>query len=478
MLDSVLLLLSAAAGILLVPAFVALLGVEKHRHLAQSQERSRRARVAAAATLVGLGALGIAAALGADAVPALAVAVVLSVSVLVWSPLSSSWAVRGVAVWALLVTGVLAFLGWLLQQIWVSSMSAGERIASVAGWLLLLLAVSRLQHYVRPVIGAQAGLVPGAAVAQQIPTLRPVLSLAALLAAIGLFVAVTAEDTGPADEGQSPEAGLTAGSQTIAGTSSIRPSSAATGSRTPNGARSKKPGGTSAEVTRTQGPGAATAGGDAAGGVGVNVVAGASAVRPGSVVAPGASCPTTGPAKAPDGRAEGGKVRPGSGTGSDGDGTKTAVPSSEGPSQSPAQTPATGEGTAAPTTTSPQPADSRGPAWAPPPRSPEPVPGLVRNPHAKPSPVVTAIGRSLGHHNAESHWPSSAKTLGAGVGRGGPPAAFPGRTKTFVPSERVSLWVKPDPIEPVDDKTYGYEKEKPNRPWGAPSPGHGRPSAS
>ena len=122
-----LLLLTVSAVILLVPAFVGLLGVEKHRHLAQSEDSGRWARVAVAATVVGLAALATAAVLGADAVPALAVAVVLSVSVLVWAPLSRSWAVRGVVVWALLVMAVLGFMAWLAQQIWVSSLSPAER---------------------------------------------------------------------------------------------------------------------------------------------------------------------------------------------------------------------------------------------------------------------------------------------------------------------------------------------------------------
>ena len=52
MLDSVLLLLTVSAVILLVPAFVGLLGVEKHRHLAQSEDSGRWARVAVAATAV------------------------------------------------------------------------------------------------------------------------------------------------------------------------------------------------------------------------------------------------------------------------------------------------------------------------------------------------------------------------------------------------------------------------------------------
>ena len=51
------------------------------------------------------------------------VAVVLAGSVLAWAPLSSSWAVRGVVMWALLVTGAIGFIGSLVQQLVASSMS-------------------------------------------------------------------------------------------------------------------------------------------------------------------------------------------------------------------------------------------------------------------------------------------------------------------------------------------------------------------
>lgn len=458
MLDSVLLLLSVTAGILLVPAFAALLGVEKHRHLAESQDSTRRARVAVAATLVGLGALGIAAILDADPVPALAVAVVLSVAVLVWSPLSTSWAVRGVVVWAILVTAVLAFLGWLLQEIWVSSLSAGERVVSLAGWSLLLLAVMRVQHYVRPVIGAQAGLVPGVAVAQHVPILRPVLALTALVAASGVVVAVTVEDTGPADEGRSPQAGLTGRSQTVTGPTATQPTPALTPSATPSATRTVGPG--------VGGGGGAGGGAGAGGGVttvgdlGGDIVAGVSLVRPAAdLVPPGKSCPTTGPAK------------PGGGVGKGG-GTK--APSAGGTPKGPRPTKQPGgQGTKAPATprpSSPVPV----PGTLPPPSS-EPAPPLVTNPDAEPSPVVTAIGRSLGHRQDKEHRPSHVRLPGWGR-HNDLPTVYP---TPVLPQPVEPAEAPPEPVpvaEPTDDKTYGYEKEKPNRPDGAPSPGHGRPT--
>ncbi len=460
-----LLLLTVSAVILLVPAFVGLLGVEKHRHLAQSEDSGRWARVAVAATVVGLAALATAAVLGADAVPALAVAVVLAVSVLVWAPLSRSWAVRGVVVWALLVMAVLGFMAWLAQQIWVSSLSTTERVVSVAGWLLLLLAVTRVQHYVRPVIGAQAGLVPGEAVAQHIPILRPVLSLVALLAASGVVVAVTTDDTGPAGEGQSPQAGLTGSTGGTTGAPTVGPTLSASPTTTPS-------------ATRTGGP--TTAGGgvtDALWDGDEDVVAGVSLVRPAAtIVPPGASCPTTGPA------APGGVEAPA--------GPSKTVVAQPRPTTKPTTKPATGrtpkgpKPSGAPATSGPlpsHPGTAPAPGVGEPTRTARPAPPLVTNPDAQPSAVVTEIARSLGFQKEKPNRPASAPAPAAGrpdhahtpvLPDPGPPATLPPYPITPLPLPPAP----PEPV-PVDDKTYGYEKEKPNRPEGAPSPGHGRPTA-
>lgn len=467
-----LLLLTVSAVILLVPAFVGLLGVEKHRHLAQSEDSGRRARVAVAATLVGLAALATAAVLGADAVPALAVAVVLAVSVLVWAPLSRSWAVRGVVVWALLVMAVLGFMAWFAQQIWVSSLSTAERVVSVAGWLLLLLAVTRVQHYVRPVIGAQAGLVPGEAVAQHIPILRPVLSLVALLAASGVVVAVTTDDTGPAGERRSPQAGLTSSTDGTTGA----PTAGATLSAPPT---------TTPSATRTGG--ATTAGGgvtDALWDGEEDVVAGVSMVRPAAIVPPGASCPTTGPAvpggvEAPAGPSKTVVAQPRPST------KPTTKPSSK-PTTKPGtgRTPKGPRPSGAPATSEPlpsQPGTAPAPGGGEPTRTARPAPPLVTNPDAQPSSVVTEIARSLGFEKEKPNRPASAPL----PARGRPDHAHtpvlpdPGPPPTLPPHPVTPLPLPPAPPEPlpVDDKTYGYEKEKPNRPEDAPSPGHGRPTA-
>jgi hypothetical protein len=456
-------MLTVSAAVLLVPAFAALLGVERHRHLAQSEDSTRRARVAVAATLVGLAALATTALLDADPVPALAVAVVLAISVLVWSPLSRSWAVRGVVVWALLVSGVLGFMAWLAQQIWVTTLSAGERLVSVAGWLLLLLAITRVQHYVRPVIGAQAGLVPGEAVAQHIPILRPVLSLVALLAASGVVVAVTTDDDGPAGDDRSPQAGLTGSFGTTGEPGPAGPTLSASPTTTPS-------------ATRTGGP--TTEGGGttnvlfAGGG---DVVAGVSVERPAAaIVPPGASCPTTGPAD-PGGVVAPSKslgARPQPGARPDAGRTPKAPKPSGG---------------AAPSTSKPEPMPGAKPVPRPPGSTPAPDPGepLITNPDAVPSPVVTEIARSLGFDKDKPNRPSKAPAPAAGRPDHAhtpvlPASESPTQQPTIYPTTPVPVPPASAPPEPVplDDKTYGYEKEKPNRPSGAPSPGHGRPSAS
>jgi hypothetical protein len=226
-LDSALWLLTMTAVVLLVPACAALLGVERHRHLAPSEDTSRRVRLVVAATLVGLAALGVSALLDAEPLTAVVVAVVLAGSVLAWAQMSSTWAVRGVVMWALLVTGAVAFLAWLAQQMASSDMDAAQLVVAAAAGLLLVLVLSRGQRYVRASIGAHAGLESGSGRAP-LPVLRPLGTLVALLAAGGVVVAV-AED-GPGTPGPDPQAGgsgtgtVTEGSPSGGSTSSAPPS--------------------------------------------------------------------------------------------------------------------------------------------------------------------------------------------------------------------------------------------------------------
>jgi len=110
---------------------------------------------------------------------------------------------------------------------------------------------------------------------------------------------------------------------------------------------------------------------------------------------------------------------------------------------------------------------------------------LITNPDAMPSPVATEIARSLGFDKAKPNRPATAPAPAAGRPDHAktpvlPASASPTRQPTIYPETPLPVPPADDPPDPVplDDKTYGYEKEKPNRPAGAPSPGHGRPSAS
>jgi hypothetical protein len=95
--------------------------------------------------------------------------------------------------------------------------------------------------------------------------------------------------------------------------------------------------------------------------------------------------------------------------------------------------------------------------------------------------VVTEIARSLGFQKEKPNRPASAPAPAAGRPDHAhtPVLPDPGPPSTLPPYPITPLPLPPAPPEPqpVDDKTYGYEKEKPNRPEGAPSPGHGRPTA-
>ncbi|MGH3363957.1 MAG: hypothetical protein ACRDOW_04445, partial [Nocardioidaceae bacterium] len=223
MFDSVLWLLTLTAVVLLVPAFAALLGVERRRHVAPAEDSTRRQRLVLAAIIVALGALAVAALLNADPVPATLVAVVLAGSVLAWAPLSSSWAVRGVVMWALLVTGAIGFIGSLVQQLVASSMSLTEVLVTSGVGVVLLFALARGQRYVREGITAQAGLQTGLEGRPPVPVLRPLVSLAVLLAASGVVVAVTNNGTEPT--GRGPQAGVSA---TSAQTTNVPTTSAPT----------------------------------------------------------------------------------------------------------------------------------------------------------------------------------------------------------------------------------------------------------
>lgn len=442
--DSVLWLLTLTAVVLLVPAFAALLGVERRRHVAPAEDSTRRQRLVLAAIIVALGALAVAALLNADPVPATVVAVVLAGSVLAWAPLSSSWAVRGVVMWALLVTGAVGFIGSLVQQLVASSMSLTEVLVTSGVGVVLLFALARGQRYVREGITAQAGLQTGFEGRPPVPVLRPLVSLAVLLAASGVVVAVTNNGTEPS--GRGPQAGVSATSaQTTTVPTTSAPTAAPSTGRTPTiGPSITGPSAVDAGY-------GAVAGRDRPRGTDGSAAPGGGSV-PGSPLTggvrhqSGAVGGAPGPGRAPTAVAPAGTRTPAAGSGGTGSGGR---PGTTAPRPEPA-----------PVTTARAPGAPTPHPWTPAPAPAEPT-------------------KVLGYAKEKPHRPLGAPTPGRGRLERSDAWIVPAPAPAVAPSP----WVPPpvsvpqyEPRGPVyrPTKLPGYAKGKPNRPAGAPPPGHWR----
>ncbi|HSJ19156.1 MAG TPA: hypothetical protein VK964_01155 [Nocardioidaceae bacterium] len=475
MLGSALALLAVTAAALLVPALVGLMAVERHRHLAEAEDTTRRLRLVLAAILVGLASLLLVAQVGGDPLTAAMVAVVLAGSVLVWAPLTRSWAVRGVVVWALLVSGAAGLMGWLAHSLAASSPTAAAWVLGGTLWLLLLLALARSQRYARAAIAGQAGLLPGAS-ATATPLLRPAVSLAALLAASGVVVTVASGTGGPVQEGDPPQAGVP-GSSTTSGVTVPLPSpSVATRTAGPGqpsaamagvvdvpwslvslvaGVAVAGPSPSGLVLTATCPPGDARVPAPAGTEAPNAAVAG---TRPDGDTAPGtrstpkATKPTSRPPRGPSSPAPGS----GSGTSSSGSGP------GDGPADGPGDGPADGPGD--------------GPGSGP---SVRPTPLLPASPVASPTAALT---RLLGFQKDKPNRPAGAPAPGHGRPENArtPALPTPGRPSPLPPVLVVPPSGPVPPDQPVgkQSRTPGYEKEKANRPAQAPSPGHGRPSSA
>jgi hypothetical protein len=458
-LGSALALLAVTAAALLVPALVGLMAVERHRHLAEAEDTTRRLRLVLAAILVGLASLLLVAQVGGDPLTAAMVAVVLAGSVLVWAPLTRSWAVRGVVVWALLVSGAAGLMGWLARSLAGSSPTAAAWLLGGTLWLLLLLALVRLQRYARAAIAGQAGLLPGPS-ATPTPLLRPAVSLAALLAASGVVVTVASGNGGPVQEGDPPQAGVP-GSSTTSGVPLPLPSPSV--------------------ATRTAGPGQPSA---AMAGVvvgvpwsSVSLVAGVAVARPSpSGILLTATCPpgdTRAPApagtEAPT--AAVGGTRPDGGTAPSAGSTPKATKPTSRPPRGPSS-PAPGSGSGDGSGDGPGDVPGAGPSL-------RPTPLLPASPVASPTAALT---RLLGFQKDKPNRPAGAPSPGHGRPENArtPVLPTPGRPSPLPPVLVVppSGPVPPDQQVGKPSRTPGFEKEKPNRPAQAPSPGHGRPGSA
>ncbi|MFZ5846657.1 MAG: hypothetical protein ACOYX5_04655 [Actinomycetota bacterium] len=168
---SQLLLLALSAAVLLVPAALSLLAVERRRHLAALEGTTRRVRMVVAATGAGLGALLISALARAGPVSSVVTAVVVAAALLCWTPLTRSWQGRGVVTWALAVIAAVAMLAWLLFEI-LTELSGGEMFAPLVSWGLLVAVLLGVRRWLWGVVGARARIAtgPGGGGARGVPS--------------------------------------------------------------------------------------------------------------------------------------------------------------------------------------------------------------------------------------------------------------------------------------------------------------------
>lgn len=157
MLGSWLSWLTATATVLLVPALVALLRVDRHAHKAPLRGLERRIALVAGTTLVAVAALPVAALLGAGGLGAVLVAVVLGVSVLGSARSRDRWAVRGIVAWGLLLTGVVAALLWFGSFVLATPTSTAAGSALGGLWGLTAWGAFCLRRPVERWLGARAG---------------------------------------------------------------------------------------------------------------------------------------------------------------------------------------------------------------------------------------------------------------------------------------------------------------------------------
>jgi hypothetical protein len=220
--------LTVSAVVLLGPVAVGLFKVTRHAHVAEADRSTRPARLAVATTLVGLGGLASAAVLGTGAIAAVAVAAALAGSVLGWARLSTTWAVRGVVLWALLVAASAGFTGWLLYRAVRFSSSTTELLLALAAWLLVVVALFRLRRYAFDRVAAVAVRCEDLREDRVRGPRRPLVTLAALVAAGGVAVALTSGGTGSPLGRQDPRAGNAGSSEgSREATPSARPSTGA-----------------------------------------------------------------------------------------------------------------------------------------------------------------------------------------------------------------------------------------------------------
>lgn len=158
MLGSWLFWLTATAMVLLVPALVALLRVDRHAHKAAPRALERRVGLVAATTLVAVAALLVSALLGAGRLGAVLVALAVAGSVVESARGRRGWAVRGIVTRGLLLAGTVSALLRLGDQALDPPGTVLGGLLLGGGWGLAAWSAVRLRRPVEGWLGARATL--------------------------------------------------------------------------------------------------------------------------------------------------------------------------------------------------------------------------------------------------------------------------------------------------------------------------------
>ena len=235
---SLLPLLTVSALALLVPATLIMLSGRHGRHSAVAPGNERWVLLAVAAVAVVSGAFAGALALGTGPATAAVSAGTLGAVVLAWAPLTRTWPVTGVTVWALVVATAGGLVASATAAALSSSVAWTGAAVSAAGAALLVPGLGSVHRRLRAVLGVRAG----ARKLVRLPVyLRPWLLRPAI--ALGVFVTafsvtgLTGDGIG-ADEAGAREAGPGAGTGVAEDGSPSRlvSSTSRTPSATPTGA--------------------------------------------------------------------------------------------------------------------------------------------------------------------------------------------------------------------------------------------------
>ena len=202
MLGSLLLTFAISAAVLAASAYISLLRVRRHAHVAERDASTRGLRLLVAAGVAGVGGFGIAALLSGGPVVASATAVGLAGSVLLAARLGdTSWTVRGLVVWALVVVAAAGFTAWLLESLLTSELTYSQLTVGSTAWLLMTLGMLRVRRPAHDRIGDLSRRVASVPETDEPRDRRLLVALGAIVSAGVVATTVVSLGTGPAVEG-------------------------------------------------------------------------------------------------------------------------------------------------------------------------------------------------------------------------------------------------------------------------------------